>query len=597
MILKMALIMILRMEPIMILIKEINMKKILVSLVILLIPLYAYSAKLTSRAEDTAPASTDFTHTLDDTIGTPVSKKTTHGNVLKLIQGDVNVDNTGASTIQADSVALTTDTTGNYAAGDAEAGAALTGDTATAFFGAGTIEHERGGIEADISAIADGGILVGTGAGTMGIRAATFTAGVAGFLTHEVGGIEANISAIADGGMLVGTGAGTMAIRASFLTAGAAGFITHELGGLEAAVNAYSAIVGINAGSTLEVNLSSEIITLIDDETGSGALMFGTSPSITTSILAVAQANIGSAAAEFGDIFIGDGKDLQMGDDQDVLLTHIADVGVLLTGTTDEQFQIGDSGTYLNQSVDGTLSLVGDTIIDITAPNIKLAFDAAAYLNIATADGGITTISQVSDGTDEIKLGDGSDLISVASGNWAVSNAGVFSGLTGIASTGVIDFGATTSQEINNAANNTVDAEGEVTIDTTDGQAVYYGNGAVRVLQETDYKCAIIESLAAADDNLELWMANDACTVISAGVHCAGTCTTPAEITMEDRAGNAFTMAVPTVSTGAGNTTFATVTSDAVLVAGEAVRFDVDNAVSPETDTYSICIGVKYNRQ
>lgn len=66
--------------------------------------------------------------------------------------GDAVVSTVGAVTIQANSVALTTDTTGNYAAGDAEAGNALTGDSATAFFSAGTIEHERGGLEANISA-------------------------------------------------------------------------------------------------------------------------------------------------------------------------------------------------------------------------------------------------------------------------------------------------------------------------------------------------------------------------------------------------------------------------------------------------------------
>lgn len=53
--------------------------------------------------------------------------------------------NTISAVVRADSVALTTDTTGFYAAGDAEAGAALSGDTATAFFTAGTIEVSRGG--------------------------------------------------------------------------------------------------------------------------------------------------------------------------------------------------------------------------------------------------------------------------------------------------------------------------------------------------------------------------------------------------------------------------------------------------------------------
>lgn len=56
-----------------------------------------------------------------------------------------------ATTVAVNAVALTTDTTGNYAAGDAEAGNALTGDTATAFFSAGTIEDARidGSLEAD----------------------------------------------------------------------------------------------------------------------------------------------------------------------------------------------------------------------------------------------------------------------------------------------------------------------------------------------------------------------------------------------------------------------------------------------------------------
>lgn len=92
------------------------------------------------------------------------------------------------ATVRADSVALTTDTTGNYAAGDAEAGAALTGDSATAFFSSGTIEDARidGSAEADevnptlgsqtqgnyvSSATSGGGLtLTGTEGGSLGIR-------------------------------------------------------------------------------------------------------------------------------------------------------------------------------------------------------------------------------------------------------------------------------------------------------------------------------------------------------------------------------------------------------------------------------------------
>lgn len=50
---------------------------------------------------------------------------------------------TGTVTLPNDTVALGTKTTGNYAAGDAEAGAALTGDSATSFFNSGTLEDAR----------------------------------------------------------------------------------------------------------------------------------------------------------------------------------------------------------------------------------------------------------------------------------------------------------------------------------------------------------------------------------------------------------------------------------------------------------------------
>jgi hypothetical protein len=49
-------------------------------------------------------------------------------------------------------LALGTKTSGNYAAGDAEAGAATTGDSASSFFGAGQLEAARGGTGIDTSA-------------------------------------------------------------------------------------------------------------------------------------------------------------------------------------------------------------------------------------------------------------------------------------------------------------------------------------------------------------------------------------------------------------------------------------------------------------
>src|SRR3990167_5418078 len=95
-----------------------------------------------------AETSTDTATFTEDTFLTLTGTAATDTIHITQVTTDLGTD----GLIAANAVALTTDTTGNYAAGDAEAGAALTGDTATAFFSVGTIEHERGGLEADVSA-------------------------------------------------------------------------------------------------------------------------------------------------------------------------------------------------------------------------------------------------------------------------------------------------------------------------------------------------------------------------------------------------------------------------------------------------------------
>ena len=77
------------------------------------------------------------------------------GASFPALSGDV-LTNAGSliTTIDVNSVALGTDTTGNYAAGDAEAGAALTGDSATSFFSTGTLEIAR--LDSDIPQTAFG---------------------------------------------------------------------------------------------------------------------------------------------------------------------------------------------------------------------------------------------------------------------------------------------------------------------------------------------------------------------------------------------------------------------------------------------------------
>ena len=69
---------------------------------------------------------------------------------------------------------------------------------------------------------------------------------------------------------------------------------------------------------------------------GSGVLSFTTLTANTPSS-ADGQA-LGSASLEWSDLFLADASTIQFGNDQDVLLTHVADTGLLLSGTNVIQF-------------------------------------------------------------------------------------------------------------------------------------------------------------------------------------------------------------------------------------------------------------------
>lgn len=118
-----------------------------------------------------------------------------------------------------DSITLATETTGNYANGDGEAGNALAGDSATAFFTTGQIERARGGTAADTSAY---------GAGLLGSDGSNNTIDVdtEGELETALGGID---------------------------------------------------IVAVTTDDITSANLA----TALSNETGSGVVVFGTNPTIS----------------------------------------------------------------------------------------------------------------------------------------------------------------------------------------------------------------------------------------------------------------------------------------------------------------------------
>ena len=198
-------------------------------------------------------------------------------------------------------------------------------------------------------------------------------------------------------------------------------------------------------------------------------------------------------------------------------------------------------------------------------------------------------VAEDSAGADQLTLSNTGDLVIAGSltvgGSPGVTGDGTAAlNIDGNGQNTTLGDGGTNGVQVTDAGAMSAIGSGSIT-----ATAVAAGGVAGSAMGFDFQSCAVFEDLAAADDNYEIFMANDAITIESVGCHCRGSCSTPAQISFEDRSGNAMTHTTPTCSTGTGNTTYQSVTAAGSLVAGEGLAFDVDNAVSPETDAYTIC--------
>ena len=132
---------------------------------------------------------------------------------------------------------------------------------------------------------------------------------------------------------------------------------------------------GVTNTLTLPAGSSSTLVSLVSTDTLTNKTL--TSPVLNTATVGTSivpssadGASLGTASAEFSDLFLADGGIIKLGNDQEVTLTHVADTGVLLNSTN--QLQFGDSGTYIHQSADGVLDLVSDTEIEINATTVDI---------------------------------------------------------------------------------------------------------------------------------------------------------------------------------------------------------------------------------
>lgn len=100
--------------------------------------------------------------------------------------------------------------------------------------------------------------------------------------------------------------------------------------------------------------------------------------------------------------------------------------------------------------------------------------------------------------------------------------------------------------------------------------------------------CAGITNLTSSNDNMPLGNKPFAVTIKSVGCSCIGTCTTKADIALENGAGTAMTHSAPVCTTN-GTESPVPVTAANSLAAYQELRFDTTNTPSPTTDTYVIC--------
>ena len=158
----------------------------------------------------------------------------------------------------------------------------------------------------------------------------------------------------------------------------------------------------IKSGTTTAATFSGANVTLAGT-VGSGAItstgtVQGTTITATTAFVPDASdgAALGTSSLEFSDLFLADAAVINLGDDQDVTITHVADTGILLNAASVIQFR--DSGLTIGSNADGDLDIVSDgTAVD----SINIESAGGITLDAGTAGSGII---YEDDGTEMMRI-------------------------------------------------------------------------------------------------------------------------------------------------------------------------------------------------
>ena len=169
--------------------------------------------------------------------------------------------------------------------------------------------------------------------------------------------------------------------------------------------------------------------------------------------------------------------------------------------------------------------LEADTIVGnwVNTANTWVDNEVSDILTLSGGTIGANSISGTQTTTGTLTLGDGGDAIVIESSNWDVSSGGAFTGVTGITSTGVLNFSGGTEFTIPTA--NTIDSEGDVDITVaSDSFSIYTTAERVKSLKTC---FGVSYPTPTAKDHISIWNAFDPFTIsevymIASGANAAG---------------------------------------------------------------------------
>ena len=167
------------------------------------------------------------------------------------------------------------------------------------------------------------------------------------------------------------------------------GVIDLKNGGSQSAVrlycessNAHYAAIQAPAHSDFSGNVTLTLPATTDTLTGIAATQTLTNKTLTSPVLNTATvgtsivpssadgATLGTASAEFSDLFLADGGIIKFGNDQDVTLTHVADTGLLLNSTM--QLQFNDASQNINAPSATVLDINATDEIELNATLVDI---------------------------------------------------------------------------------------------------------------------------------------------------------------------------------------------------------------------------------